>query len=174
MGAIYWTHVESSIGDLRVASSDRGLAYIELPRENGRGFHGWQKTHASEEKSQCAFAPNQEAIVQILEFIEGKRRDFQLELDLRATAFQRSVYEELLRIPYGECRSYADVAKALGNPRAVRAVGAANGANPLPFVVPCHRVIASDGQLCGYAGGMDLKARLLAMESAAPGLGRLF
>ena len=104
-------------------------------------------------------------VAQVLEYLEGKRRSFDLPLDLHATPFQRAVYDELLRIPYGEKRSYADVARAIGKPRAVRAVGAANGANPIPLVVPCHRVIASDGHLGGYGGGLPLKKHLLAMEA---------
>ena len=174
MTQIYWTDIESPIGNLRVASSEKGLVYIELPRANGRGFRGWMKSYAADEKAENADAPNQAAVDQILEYIEGKRREFDLPIDLRATAFQRSVYAELSKVPYGEQRSYAEIAAAVGRPRAVRAVGSANGANPLPFVIPCHRVIASGGQLSGYAGGVKLKARLLAMESATPGPGRLF
>jgi methylated-DNA-[protein]-cysteine S-methyltransferase len=98
-----------------------------------------------------------------------------LELDLRATPFQLSVYQILDEIPYGEAISYAEVARRLGRPSAVRAVGSANGSNPMPLIVPCHRVVAADGQLHGYAGGVDLKARLLAMESATrPAAGQLF
>ena len=100
---------------------------------------------------------------------------FDLDLDLRATPFQLSVYQILGKIPYGEAISYTEVARRLGRPSAVRAVGAANGSNPLPLIVPCHRVVAADGQLQGYAGGVDLKARLLAMESATrPAVGQLF
>lgn len=174
MNTIHWADVETPVGHLKVASSDAGLAYVELPRANGRGFRGWLKRHASEATALEAFAPNRLAIRQLLEFLEEKRHEFDLALDLRATDFQRAVYGELQKIPYGECRSYADIAQALGRPNAQRAVGAANGANPLPFVIPCHRVIASGGQLHGYAGGRALKAKLLAMESSSPAPGRLF
>ena len=98
---------------------------------------------------------------------------FELELDLRGTSFQLAVYEEVVKIPFGEARSYGEVAAAIGRPKAVRAVGAANGANPVPLIVPCHRVIASNGQLQGYGGGLDLKARLLAMEQSGAAQGRL-
>ena len=174
MTQIYWTDIESPIGNLRVASSEKGLVYIELPRANGRGFRGWMKSYTADEKAENADAPNQAAVDQILEYIEGKRREFDLPSELRATAFQRAVYAELAKVPYGEQRSYAEIAAAVGRPRAVRAVGSANGANPLPFVIPCHRVIASGGQLSGDAGGVKRKARLLAMESATPVPGRLF
>ena len=108
--------------------------------------------------------------MQLLEYFEGKRTAFDLPLDLRGTPFQLEVWRALLAIPYGETRSYAEIARAVGRPAAVRAVGAANGANPIAIVVPCHRVIAADGSLGGYGGGLELKARLLAMErSGAPG-----
>ena len=93
---------------------------------------------------------------------------FEIDLDLRATPFQKAVYKHVAKIGYGETLSYSDIAEAMGNPKAVRAVGAANGANPIPLVIPCHRVIARGGALQGYAGGLDLKARLLAMEQALP------
>ena len=110
------------------------------------------------------YTPNQQATKQILEYLEGKRRAFEIPLDLRGTSFQLEVWDALRGIPYGETRSYAEIAAQLGRDNAVRAVGAANGANPVSLVVPCHRVINSDGRLGGYAGGLEVKARLLAME----------
>jgi len=89
---------------------------------------------------------------------------FELPLDLRGTEFQRAVWQALLEIPYGETRSYAEIARQVGQPNAVRAVGAANGANPIPIVVPCHRVIGRDGSLTGYGGGLDKKVFLLQLE----------
>ena len=112
--------------------------------------------------------PNDVYIDQIMEYAEGSRREFELELDMRATPFQKSVYEFVSKIGYGEICAYSDIANAIGNPKAVRAVGAANGANPIPLIVPCHRVIARGGALQGYAGGLGLKARLLAMEQSLP------
>ena len=99
--------------------------------------------------------------------------EFDLALDLRGTPFQREVWAALLDIPYGETRSYVEVGRAVGRPRASRAVGGANNANPIALVVPCHRVIAADGSLGGYGGGLELKARLLAMERSHPSLGQL-
>ncbi len=98
---------------------------------------------------------------------------FELPLDLRGTPFQRAVWEALQEIPYGETRSYAEIARRVGQPNAVRAVGAANGANPVALIVPCHRVIASGGKLGGYGGGLALKGKLLAMERSRPAQGQL-
>lgn len=103
---------------------------------------------------------------QLQQYFAGSRRQFELPLAPRGTAFQRQVWQALQHIPYGELRSYRDIALALGRPTASRAVGAANGRNPLPIVVPCHRVIGSNGQLTGYAGGLDLKHFLLGLEGA--------
>jgi O-6-methylguanine DNA methyltransferase len=100
-------------------------------------------------------------------YFRGERTDFTVALDLAGTPFQLGVWRELRAIPYGEVRSYADVARAIGRASAVRAVGAANGANPVPIMVPCHRVIGSSGALTGFGGGLDWKRRLLATENAA-------
>jgi methylated-DNA-[protein]-cysteine S-methyltransferase len=103
---------------------------------------------------------------QLRSYFAGDLRHFDLPLDMHGTPFQKRVWEELLRIPYGETRSYMQVAVAAGAPHAVRAVGAANGANPVPIVVPCHRVIGSSGKLTGYGGGLPLKKRLLELEGS--------
>jgi methylated-DNA-[protein]-cysteine S-methyltransferase len=103
------------------------------------------------------------------EYFAGKRRNFSFPLDLRGTDFQRACWRALLAIPYGETRSYADIARAVGKPQGFRAVGMANNRNPLAIVVPCHRVIASDGTLCGYGGGLDIKRKLLELEGALTG-----
>lgn len=167
------TELESPIGSLRLVSTERGPAYLELPHASGRGLEGWRQRHAPRSTLREAFAPNRVWAAQILEFLEGKRLRFDLELDLRATEFQRRVYDRVAGIPYGETRSYAEIAREVGAPKAVRAVGAANGANPIPLVIPCHRVIGSRGQLQGYGGGLPLKSRLLAMEKSRPLSGHL-
>lgn len=105
-----------------------------------------------------------EAARQLAAYFDGNLKEFDLVLQPEGTEFQRLVWNELLRIPYGETRSYAQVAASIGKPSATRAVGAANGANPIPIVVPCHRVIGASGQLVGYGGGLDIKARLLELE----------
>ncbi|PWM22479.1 MAG: cysteine methyltransferase [Oscillospiraceae bacterium] len=104
------------------------------------------------------------AAAQLIEYFEGKRREFSLPLHPNGTAFQRTVWEALQSIPYGETRSYLQIAQAIGRPSASRAVGAANRVNPIPFLIPCHRVIGTNGSLTGYAGGLALKQALLALE----------
>ncbi|TPV93876.1 MAG: methylated-DNA--[protein]-cysteine S-methyltransferase [Myxococcales bacterium FL481] len=106
-----------------------------------------------------------EATRQILAYLDGRRTTFDLDFELRGTEFQRRAWSALLEIPYGETRSYAEQARAIGQPAAVRAVGRANGQNPLPLVVPCHRVVGRDGSLTGFGGGVPLKRRLLALEA---------
>ena len=101
---------------------------------------------------------------ELAEYFAGRRRDFTIELAPKGTPFQRDVWNELLRIPYGGTISYAELARRIGRPSAVRAVGAANGANPIPVIIPCHRVIGANGTLTGYGGGIERKQWLLALE----------
>ncbi|MFI1467876.1 methylated-DNA--[protein]-cysteine S-methyltransferase [Streptomyces wuyuanensis] len=112
--------------------------------------------------------PFREAIRQLDAYFAGELTDFDLPLHLAGTAFQRTVWEQLLLIPYGETRTYGELAGALGNPGASRAVGLANGKNPVGIIVPCHRVIGASGGLTGYGGGLDRKQRLLAFERGVP------
>ena len=163
----------SPIGLFRVASTETGLAYVELPHPSGRGLRGWLDRNVPDARCVEALPPNKAAIEQILQYLECARTQFDVPLDLRGTPFQRMVWDALTEIPYGETCSYADIARAVGRPRAQRAVGMANNANPVALIVPCHRVIASDGSLGGYGGGTGLKARLLAMERSRPGQDRL-
>jgi methylated-DNA-[protein]-cysteine S-methyltransferase len=107
-----------------------------------------------------------EAERQLAEYFSGKRKAFDLTLDFAGTEFQKKVWQALLTIPFGETRSYAQIARQIGSPNAVRAVGAANGKNPISIVAPCHRVIGSTGELTGFAGGLDAKAHLLGLEGA--------
>lgn len=102
---------------------------------------------------------------EIMEYLDGKRRHFDFPIELHGTDFQKKVWNQLKKIPYGETRTYKEVAEAIGNPKASRAVGMANNKNPVFIVVPCHRVVGSDGKLTGYAGGLDMKAALLELES---------
>ncbi|MDR2868507.1 MAG: methylated-DNA--[protein]-cysteine S-methyltransferase [Bacteroidales bacterium] len=103
---------------------------------------------------------------QLTEYFAGKRTDFDLPLQAVGTIFQKQVWTALQTIPYGETRSYKQIADRIGNPKACRAVGLANNRNPIPIIIPCHRVIASDGKLQGYAGGLEIKERLLGIEKA--------
>lgn len=150
----------SAFGDIAIAADAAGLVALQFVRAEQPTWVGgdWQRQHSSVTDA---------AAEQLAEYFAGARREFDLPLNPRGTEFQRSVWEVLQRIPYGETRSYRAQADALGNPRAIRAVARANGANPIAIVVPCHRVIGADGSLTGYAGGLDLKARLLTLEGAS-------
>ena len=124
-----------------------------------------------EEKQGLAFEDSRRAVEPYLtrtsrNISQAQRREFAFPLDLRGTDFQVACWRALLNIPYGETRTYADIARAVGKPKAFRAVGMANNRNPIAIVVPCHRVIASDGTLCGYGGGLDVKRKLLELEGA--------
>ena len=154
---IYYSRVNSPVGPLLLAVSERGLVALEFDR--GKVGAGWVKS--PEKTAACAR--------QLEEYFAGRRRRFDLPLDLRGTDFQKRCWHELLKIPYGETRSYADIARSMGNPKAVRAVGLANGQNPIAIIVPCHRVIGSDGSLTGYGGGLDVKRKLLELEGALSG-----
>jgi len=155
--AICYSRTSSPVGPLLLAVSERGLVALEFGR--GRVPADWLE---SEEKTApCAH--------QLAEYFSGRRRRFDLALDLRGTDFQKRCWQELLKIPYGETRSYADIARAIGSPSAVRAVGLANGQNPIAIIVPCHRVIGSDGSLTGYGAGLEIKRRLLELEGALRG-----
>lgn len=159
--------LETPIGMLRLAASSRGLVKLGLPRSTGTGFAGWLD-HACPGAEVVESNPDlEQAQMQLTEYFAGTRREFKLNLDLRGTEFQLRVWREVISIPFGEQRTYGEVARAVGGPRAFRAVGAANGANPLPLIVPCHRVVAANGKLGGYGGGLDTKRRLLAFEQTA-------
>lgn len=109
---------------------------------------------------------HREAFRQLTEYLEGKRKDFDLPLKPAGTPFQQRVWQALREIPYGQTRSYGEIARAVGNPKASRAIGMANNRNPVMIFIPCHRVIGTDGRLVGYAGGLDVKERLLRLEES--------
>jgi methylated-DNA-[protein]-cysteine S-methyltransferase len=153
--------VATPIGDLRLVASDRGLKEIHW---GGRAGVRGSSDAVREDRNHPALL---EAERQLTEYFAGRRRAFTLELDFHGTAFQKRVWAELLKIPYGETRSYRDVAVRLGDANATRAVGAANGRNPIPIVAPCHRVIGASGDLTGFGGGLDVKRRLLDFERGA-------
>lgn len=160
MEKLYYSRYDSLAGPLLVAISEKGLVALEFDR--GHFPFSRDKTlvwELSEKKTKPY-------IKELTEYFSGKRREFSFPLDLRGTPFQLSCWNSLLKIPYGETRTYADIARAVGQPQAFRAVGLANNRNPIAIVVPCHRVIASDGTLCGYGGGLDVKRKLLELEGA--------
>jgi len=124
-------------------------------------------THRSYEGIEQETALIKEAYQQLSEYLKGERQMFDLPLNPRGTDFQKRVWQALCDIPYGETRSYKQIAEAIGNPKAVRAVGMANNRNPITIVVPCHRVIGADGKLVGYGGGLEMKEFLLRLESCS-------
>ena len=150
--------LDSPIGRLRLVSDGKHLVKIEFENQY----------NADEAANETADPVLEASATQLKEYFAGKRHSFDLPLAAAGTDFQRSVWAALAAIPYGELRSYRDIAHSIAKPKAVRAVGAANGRNPLPIVVPCHRVIGSDGSLTGFAGGLQAKTCLLELEGALP------
>lgn len=178
METFHCTVLESAIGPLFLAASQKGLVALEFDaRLPGQQSIRSNPRHLREEKreakAEVAFEVSPDAMRaywrELEEYFAGKRRQFSFPLDLRGTDFQLACWRSLMTIPYGETRTYADIARAIGSPHAFRAVGMANNRNPVAIVVPCHRVIASDGTLCGYGGGLDTKRRLLELEGALTG-----
>jgi len=168
------TTFASPIGPLFLAASDKGLVALEFDaRLPGQQSMRPNPRDLRAESDKIAFAEPAAKLSrythELDQYFEGKRREFSFPLDLRGTDFQLACWRALLAIPYGETRSYADIARAVGSPQGFRAVGMANNRNPIAIVVPCHRVIASDGTLCGYGGGLDIKRKLLELEGALTG-----
>ena len=151
-----YQYLNSPVGRLRLVSNGASLIAIELENQQNSIREGVERVDAV--LTACRD--------QLKEYFAGTRRRFDIPLAPSGTAFQKSVWQALSGIPYGQLRSYRDIAEILNKSRAVRAVGAANGRNRLPIVVPCHRVIGSDGSLTGFAGGLDAKRALLKLEGA--------
>jgi O-6-methylguanine DNA methyltransferase len=165
----------SPVGPLFLAASEKGLVALEFDtRLPGQQTIRPNPRHLREEKKAFAFEDSPRRmrpyVAELKEYFLAKRREFTSPLDLRGTEFQLACWRALLAIPYGETRSYADIARVVGKPNAFRAVGMANNRNPIAIVVPCHRVIASDGTLCGYGGGLEVKRKLLELEGALTGI----
>jgi methylated-DNA-[protein]-cysteine S-methyltransferase len=189
METLHSTIFTSTVGPLFLAASDRGLVALEfdarLPgqqtirpnprdlRSEGLRCSEGLRSEKSAEGKGVRFEESARAmqvyVRELEEYFAGQRREFSFALDLRGTDFQKACWRALVAIPYGETRSYGDIARAVGRPQGFRAVGMANNRNPVAIVVPCHRVIASDGSLCGYGGGLDIKRKLLELEGALTG-----
>ncbi|MGB9467551.1 MAG: methylated-DNA--[protein]-cysteine S-methyltransferase [Candidatus Acidiferrum sp.] len=157
MGAMIYTTMNSPIGPLLLAGDERGLRLLHfatgrMPKAPHRNWMEYR-------------TPFKEVIRQLQAYFEGKLQDFDLPLVLEGTEFQLLVWRNLRKIPYGETLSYGQLARRIGSPDAARAVGLANGSNPIPIIIPCHRVIGSNGDLIGFGGGLPLKKKLLALES---------
>lgn len=165
METLFCFRTASPVGPLFLGASTKGLVRLEF--EDRVLKINPDMTQLRESKS--ALAPY---FRELNEYFAGERREFSFPLDLRGTEFQLACWRALLEIPYGETRSYRDIAQAIGHPHAYRAVGMSNNRNPVAIVVPCHRVIASSGSLCGYGGGLDIKRKLLDLEQeqVRPGL----
>ncbi|RAV08342.1 cysteine methyltransferase [Mycolicibacterium sp. GF69] len=157
MGALQFRTMASPVGQLTLAGEHGRLRHLRMVDQ-------------TYEPSRDGWAPDEsafpEAVEQLEAYFAGERIDFDIELDLVGTSFQRKVWAALLTIPYGQTRSYGQIARQIGAPTAFRAVGLANGHNPIGIIVPCHRVIGSNGSLTGYGGGLDRKRALLEMEKS--------
>ena len=156
---IHYKMHQGPLGSLLLAASAQGLCGLYFPEH--RHFKGPQSWLASEDHPYLL-----EAATQLDDYFAGRRQAFDLPLDLAGTPFQRKVWEQLLQVPYGATTSYGLLAQAAGSGHAVRAVGTAIGRNPLSIIIPCHRIVAGNGALAGYAGGLERKRSLLALEAA--------
>jgi len=159
METLFFLRTPSPVGPLFLAASTKGLVRLEFEAR----VEKLNPSTIQLRESKSALAPY---LRELNEYFAGERREFSFPLDLRGTEFQLACWHALLEIPYGETRSYRDIAEAIGHPHAYRAVGMSNNRNPVAIVVPCHRVIASSGSLCGYGGGLDIKRKLLELEQA--------
>ncbi|OBK76856.1 methylated-DNA--[protein]-cysteine S-methyltransferase [Mycobacterium sp. 1274761.0] len=157
MSNLQFRSIDSPVGVLTLAGRDDRLMHLRMVDQT------YEPSRDNWQVDDQAFP---DAVEQLESFFEGELFDFDLDLDLVGTTFQRSVWAALLTIPYGETRSYGEIAAQIGSPGAFRAVGLANGHNPIGIIVPCHRVIGANGSLTGYGGGLDRKRALLAMEKS--------
>jgi methylated-DNA-[protein]-cysteine S-methyltransferase len=180
--ALFSKTMKTPVGVLTLISNESALVAVwwgeEDPARAGRSLGGTRKRGTADAKASPGHTPRTLAVTegravpvlkaaetQLREYFAGVRKSFDLPLDMRGTDFQKRVWRELQRIPYGETSSYAAIAKRIGRPQACRAVGAANGRNPISIIVPCHRVIGADGSLTGFGGGLEAKVLLLEHEA---------
>jgi O-6-methylguanine DNA methyltransferase len=158
--------VGTPAGKFGAVFTDKGLAMLLFPSQDLAHRAAWVRRWKPQARITAGHGdPRVAQLEQELSgYFEGQVRDFGVPLDMHGTPFQLRVWNEVYRVGYAQMRSYREIAQAVGQPAAVRAVGAANGANPIPIIVPCHRIIGSDGKLVGYGGGLDMKRRLLELE----------
>jgi len=169
MRCAFWAWAETELGNFLVATTERGVCFLALNdagavqalKDFVRGVDPAASVRRDDDRLE-------QAVRELAEYAAGDRRAFDLALDLHGTPFQVAVWNELARIPFGETRTYGQIARAVGRPRGAQAVGAANGRNPVPIIVPCHRVLASDG-IGGFSGGLERKHQLLAHEGVLLG-----
>lgn len=163
-----WQVVPTWLGELLIICSEKGLLRITLPGWQGpveKLIETWYPESKPLQDSQILM----KAVSQLSAYFEGHLQQFDLPLDLRVTPFQEKVLDQVRQVPFGSTKTYGDIAKSIGDSNASRAVGMANNRNPLPIVIPCHRIVGSGGKLVGYAGGLEGKRRLLAFEQKVSG-----
>jgi len=163
---VYCTSFESKIGLIYIASTENGVCKLSIPRESKRQFMEWLRDNFKDNEVRDNKSRNKEAIEQLQRYFNGKLAKFTCPVDLIGTPFQKRVWRELGKIPYGTTISYKQLARRLGTSRGFQAVGRANASNPVPIVVPCHRVIGTNGSLVGYSAGIKTKEFLLKLEGA--------
>jgi len=164
--SLYCTTMGSPFGPLMLVATPTGLCRVGLPGEGREALEEWLARWVGPEPTEENPAALAAAVAQLREYFSRLRREFDLPLDLRGTPFQQQVWRELRKVPYGQTVSYGELARRVGRPGAARAVGQAVGANPIPIIVPCHRVVGADGSLVGYGGGLEIKSALLRLEGA--------
>ncbi|MET3695914.1 methylated-DNA-[protein]-cysteine S-methyltransferase [Bacillus oleivorans] len=161
---IYWTLLNHKDWNIPIAASGKGLVFVGFQHQPFQDLSAWVEKHFRG----TPLIENHEKLLpyrnQLIEYLQGERKDFSLPLDYKGTPFQREIWKSLNQIPYGQTRSYSDIANAIGKPSSVRAVGTAIGANPILISIPCHRVIGKNGTITGYRGGWDMKIELLELE----------
>ncbi|HLP15327.1 MAG TPA: methylated-DNA--[protein]-cysteine S-methyltransferase [Bacteroidota bacterium] len=166
MANIYCTSFTSKIGTIYVASTEKGVCKMSIPKESKKDFLRWLSHHFDDNDVVENKNRNKEVIDQLTRYFNGKLAKFTVATDHIGTAFELRVWKELAHIPYGSTISYKQLAKRVGVPRGFQAVGRANATNPLPIIIPCHRVLSQDGSLGGYSAGVKTKEFLLRLEGA--------
>jgi O-6-methylguanine DNA methyltransferase len=161
---VYYALSQSPIGPLHLFSTEQGLVKLALPNEPRSEAEAYVRRVLGPITLREDEAYQTRALAELATYFAGARRMFTVALDPRGTPFQRLVWDAVAAVPYGETRTYRTIAQTIGRPAAMRAVGAANGANPLPIIIPCHRLIGANGSLIKYGGGLEIKRRLLALE----------
>ena len=166
--SIAYTRTDSPVGPVWIATTGRGICAVGLGVGQPERFLAWQARHIGPTVPREDSTALTIATTQLREYFSRIRHAFDLALDVRGTAFQQEVWAEIAHIPYGATTTYGEIARRIGRPGAARAVGAATGANPIPILIPCHRVIGAGGSLTGYGGGLDVKGALLRLEGILP------
>ena len=167
----YWMAKVAPLGRVRLAVSETGLCKLALGHQSDNDFHSWLARVVKPSRVIRRYTPLVgQALAELEAYLCGRLQTFQTPVELRGTPFQRQVWAQVAGILYGMTATYGEIAARVGRPKAVRAVGAANGANPLPLFVPCHRVVGADGGLRGYGGGLEVKSALLQLERGSWGL----